>query len=84
MYDHSYVGEAGHAATILDAALISPDGSTLYLFTTANSTSGRTRGRSDRVQHGIMPTSAKVPAQFCERPFAAKVNRNPNTLIYVY
>lgn len=42
VYDHSYVGGAGHAATILDSALISPDGRTLYLSTTASSASGRT------------------------------------------
>ena len=42
VYDHSYVGGAGHAMTILDSALISPDGGTLYLSTTANSASGRT------------------------------------------
>jgi hypothetical protein len=42
VYDHSYVGGAGHAATILDSALISPDGGTLYLSTTASSASGRT------------------------------------------
>ena len=42
MYDHSYVGGAGHAMTILESALISPDGGTLYLSTTASSASGRT------------------------------------------
>ena len=42
VYDHSYVGGAGHAMTILDSALISPDGRTLYLSTTASSASGRT------------------------------------------
>jgi hypothetical protein len=41
MYDHTYVGGAGHAATILNSALISPDGGTLYLSTTASSASGR-------------------------------------------
>jgi hypothetical protein len=42
VYDHSYVGGAGHAMTILDSALISPDGRTLYLSTTASSASRRT------------------------------------------
>jgi len=42
VYDHSFVGGAGHAATVLDSALISPDGGTLYLSTTASSASGRT------------------------------------------
>jgi hypothetical protein len=42
IYDHSYMGGAGHAATILDSALISPDGGTLYLSTTASSAGGRT------------------------------------------
>jgi len=42
VYDHSYVGGTGHAATILESALISPDGGTLYLSTTARSASGRT------------------------------------------
>jgi hypothetical protein len=42
VYDHSYLGGAGHAMTILQSALISPDGRTLYLCTTATSVSGRT------------------------------------------
>jgi hypothetical protein len=42
IYDHSYIGGAGHAATILDSALISPDGGTLYLSTSASSANGRT------------------------------------------
>jgi hypothetical protein len=42
IYDHSYMGGAGHAATILDSALISPGGGTLYLSTTASSAGGRT------------------------------------------
>lgn len=41
VYDHTYVGGAGHAMTILNSALISPDGSTLYLSTTATSASGK-------------------------------------------
>jgi hypothetical protein len=35
IYDHSYM--PGRTATVLDSALISPDGSTLYLATTATS-----------------------------------------------
>jgi WD40-like Beta Propeller Repeat len=42
IYDHWYVGGAGHAMTILQSALISQDGSTLYLCTSATSASGRT------------------------------------------
>jgi hypothetical protein len=42
IYDHTYVGGAGHAMTILESALISLDGSTLYLCTSATSASGRT------------------------------------------
>jgi hypothetical protein len=42
VYDHSYLGGAGHAMTILESALISPDGGTVYLSTTATSASGRT------------------------------------------
>ena len=42
IYDHSYVGGAGQAMMILQSAQISPDGSTLYLCTTATSASGRT------------------------------------------
>jgi hypothetical protein len=42
IYDHTYVGGAGHAMTILESALISPDGSTLYLCTSASSASRRT------------------------------------------
>jgi hypothetical protein len=38
MYDHSYI--PGRTATVLDSALISPDGSTLYVSTTASSASG--------------------------------------------
>ncbi|MGH3269731.1 MAG: hypothetical protein ACRDN1_11845 [Trebonia sp.] len=42
IYDRSYIGGAGQAMTILQSAQISPDGSTLYLCTTASSASGRT------------------------------------------
>ena len=42
VYDHTYIGGAGHAMTILQSALISQDGGTLYLCTTASSASGRT------------------------------------------
>jgi hypothetical protein len=42
VYDHSYIPGAGHAETILNSALISPDGRTLYLCTTA----GPARGTS--------------------------------------
>jgi len=42
VYDHSHVGGAGHAMTVLESALISPDGGTLYLCTSASSASGRT------------------------------------------
>jgi hypothetical protein len=42
VYDHPYTSGTGHAATILESALISPDGGTLYLSTTASSASGRT------------------------------------------
>ncbi len=42
VYDHTHTGGAGHTTTILESALISPDGSTLYLCTAATSASGRT------------------------------------------
>lgn len=41
IYDHTHTGGAGHAAVILQSALISPDGGTLYLCTTATSASGK-------------------------------------------
>jgi hypothetical protein len=62
IYDHSYVGGAGHAMTILGSALISPDGSTLYLCTSASSASGRTVTRvtaystADRASPGTIST----------------------------
>jgi hypothetical protein len=42
VYDHTYVGGAGHAMTILESAVISPDASALYLCTAATSASGKT------------------------------------------
>jgi hypothetical protein len=42
IYDHTYLGGAGHASTVLQSALISQDGSTLYLCTSASPASGRT------------------------------------------
>jgi WD40-like Beta Propeller Repeat len=40
VYDHTYLPGAGHAETILNSALISPDGRTLYLSTTAGPAHG--------------------------------------------
>ena len=42
VYDHTHTGGAGHAMTILESAVISPDASTLYLCTAATSASGKT------------------------------------------
>ena len=42
VYDHVYVGGAGHAFTILESELISPDGGTLYLCLAANAAGGKT------------------------------------------
>jgi hypothetical protein len=62
VYDHTYVGGAGRAATILDSALISPDGSTLYLSTTTSPASGRTvtkvtaHSTADGAAHGTIST----------------------------
>ena len=42
VYNHPYLGRPGHAYTILESELISPDGGTLYLCTAATSASGKT------------------------------------------
>ncbi len=42
VYDHAFIGGAGHAMTILESAVISLDAGTLYLCTAATSASGRT------------------------------------------
>lgn len=42
LYDYTYVPGTGHATTILESALISPDGRTLYVCTAATSASGKT------------------------------------------
>lgn len=41
-YEHTYTGGAGHAMTVLESTLISPDGRTLYVATAATSASGKT------------------------------------------
>jgi hypothetical protein len=40
--DYTWVGGAGHASTIPESALISPDGSELYICTAATAASGKT------------------------------------------
>lgn len=53
VYDHSYVGGTRHAMTILESALISPDGGTLYPPLHDRQLGPRQdRDRGDRVQHG--------------------------------
>lgn len=42
VYDHVFAGGAGHAFTILESELISPDGGTLYLCLAANAAGGKT------------------------------------------
>jgi hypothetical protein len=42
VYDRTHTGGAGHAMTILESAVISPDASTLYVCTAATSARGKT------------------------------------------
>lgn len=42
VYSHTYTGGAGHPMTMLESALISPDGGKVYLLTNTTSASGKT------------------------------------------